>query len=241
MTELPTGPTATGPTPTAPTANAPAATGPAEVADDPLMLADLVRQHASRTGSTRLIIGITGGPGCGKSTLAARLVEQLAMTGEGAVVVPMDGFHLAQSVLRALDLTDVKGAPETFDAAGYLALLQRIRAGSDDIVYAPTFLREIEEPIAGAIPIPAGTRYIVTEGNYLLLDEPPWTELRAELDAIWFLEPPADIRINRLMRRHIQFGRTPNQALRRATTGSDAANAALIAPTRARADLIITV
>jgi pantothenate kinase len=215
--------------------------GPGVVADDPSMLAGLVRQHATRTGSSRLIVGITGGPGSGKSTLAARLVEQLAMTGDGAVLVPMDGFHLAQSVLKTLDLVEVQGAPDTFDAAGYVALLQRIRAVQDEIVYAPAFLREIEEPIAGTIPVLPGTRYVVTEGNYLLLDRSPWSRLRAELDAIWFLEPSEDIRINRLVRRHIQFGRTPNQALRRATTGSDAENAVLIAPTRNRADLIITV
>jgi pantothenate kinase len=205
------------------------------------MLAGLVRRHATDTGKSRLIVGITGGPGSGKSSLAARLADQLSIGGEGSVVVPMDGFHLAQSVLAALQLTEVKGAPQTFDGDGYVALIRRLRAVEDRTVYAPTFKRDIEEPVAGAIAVPAGVRYVITEGNYLLLDSDPWAQLRAELDAIWFLEPPEDIRVNRLVRRHIQFGRTPNQALRRATSGSDADNAALIASTRQRADLIITI
>ena len=110
----------------------------------------------------------------------------------------------------------------------------------DGIVYAPAFDRRLEEPVAGSIAVDADVRYVVTEGNYLLHDVAPWPSIRAVLDAVWFLDPGEEIRVNRLVRRHIQFGRTPNAALKRATTGSDAINAELIAATRHRADLVVT-
>ncbi len=213
---------------------------PAEFPDDAAQLAGLIRQHAERMGAARLIIGLAGGPGSGKSTTAARLVDEFSRAGERAAVVPMDGFHLAQRQLQLLGLTEVKGAPETFDGHGYLALLQRLRAHGDEIVYAPSFDRTMEEPVAGSIAVEPDVRFVITEGNYLLLDEQPWPAARAVLDTVWFVDPGEDIRINRLVRRHIQFGRTPSAALKRATTGSDAVNADLINATRGRADLIIT-
>lgn len=217
----------------------PAAPAPAEHSDDAGQLADLIRRHAERTGAARLIIGLAGGPGSGKSTTAARLMDEFTLRGERAAVVPMDGFHLAQRQLKAQRLVEIKGAPETFDAFGYLALLQRLRAHGDEVVYAPTFDRTLDESVAGAIAVTPDVRYIITEGNYLLLDVHPWPAVRAVLDAVWFLDPGEDIRVNRLVRRHIQFGRTPNAALKRATSGSDAVNAELIAGTRQRADLVI--
>ncbi|MEO5833843.1 MAG: nucleoside/nucleotide kinase family protein [Nakamurella sp.] len=213
---------------------------PAEHPDDAAQLADLIRRHADLTGARRLIIGLAGGPGSGKSTAAARLQDEFTLRGEWAAVVPMDGFHLSQRQLLAQGLVEVKGAPETFDAYGYLALLQRLRAHGDAVVYAPTFDRTLDESVAGAIAIAPEVRYVITEGNYLLHDEQPWPAARAVLDTVWFLDPGEDIRVNRLVRRHIQFGRTPNAALRRATTGVDAVNAEIIAATRHRADLVIT-
>ncbi|WP_240615670.1 nucleoside/nucleotide kinase family protein [Nakamurella deserti] len=232
------GPDPDEPTPAAaPPAPAPA---PAEMPDDAIRLAGLIRSHAERTGATRIIVGLTGGPGSGKSTTAARLLDEFTLAGERAAVVPMDGFHLAQRQLQAQGLADIKGAPETFDAEGYLALLHRLRTQRDEVVYAPAFDRTLEEPVAGSIAVAPDVRYVITEGNYLLHDVAPWPAVRAVLDAVWFLDPGEDIRINRLVRRHIQFGRTPNAALKRATTGVDAVNAELIAPTRQRADLVIT-
>jgi pantothenate kinase len=213
---------------------------PAELPGDALLLAGLIRAHAERTGATRVIVGLTGGPGSGKSTTAARLRDEFTLAGERSAVVPMDGFHLAQRQLQAQGLAEVKGAPETFDAHGYLALLQRLRNQRDEIVYAPAFDRTLEEAVAGSIAVAPDVRYVITEGNYLLHDAAPWPAVRATLDAVWFLDPGEDIRINRLVRRHIQFGRTPNAALKRATTGSDASNAILIARTRGRADLVVT-
>lgn len=188
-------------------------------------------------GRVRVLVGLTGAPGAGKTTLADALVSELGPT---AVAVPMDGFHLAGSVLAAEDLVEVKGAPHTFDGYGYLALLRRLRQpGANEIVYAPAFSRTVEEPIGSAIPVPGSMRYVITEGNYLLMAAEPWALVPDLLDAVWFLEAPQDIRINRLTRRHIQFGRTPMEALKRATAGSDADNAELIAATKPRADLIV--
>src|SRR4051794_19711122 len=119
---------------------------PPNFGGDAAALADLVRQHAAPLAAARPIIGLTGGAGSGKTTLADRMCEELIRGGETAVVVPMDGFHLAQRELSRLELTDVKGAPETFDADGYLTLMHRLRSPADHVVYAPAFDRTLEEP-----------------------------------------------------------------------------------------------
>jgi pantothenate kinase len=151
----------------------------------------------------------------------------------------MDGFHLAQQVLDARGLAEVKGAPETFDAAGYVALLRRLRERGPDVVWAPTFDRAIEEPIAGAIGVPQDVELVVTEGNYLLLEQGPWSQVRALLDAAWFADPPdEDVRRARLIARHRAFGEGPERARARAL-GSDERNARLVRTTRSRADVTI--
>lgn len=208
------------------------------VTADPAALAERLRALGADSPAARVLVGIVGAPGGGKSTLAQALV---AAIGAGAVEVPMDGFHLAQSVLDAAGTAAVKGAPHTFDAAGYVALMRRIRNHrSDEIIYAPTFRREIEEPIAGAIPILPEHRYIITEGNYLLLDTAPWTELKSIFNQIWFLDTPEDIRLQRLVSRHIRFGWSAPDAMVRATTGSDGVNGRTVLASRHRADLLIT-
>jgi pantothenate kinase len=186
-------------------------------------------------GGQRRILGITGAPGAGKSTLAAKLVD--ALDGR-AVVVGMDGFHFANTELARLGRTQRKGAPDTFDAAGYVALLRRLRAAGPDVVYAPEFRREIEEPIGSAVPVPADVPLVVTEGNYLLLESPPWDEVRPLLDEVWFLQPPEDERVRRLVARHRAYGRSLAVANERAL-GSDQRNADAVANTTARADRII--
>ena len=195
----------------------------------------LARAQALADGRGRRILGITGAPGAGKSTLARRLVD--ALDG-AAVLVGMDGYHLAQSELRRLDRAERKGAPDTFDAAGYVALLRRLRNLDAGTVYAPEFRRAIEEPIAAAVPVPIGLPLVVTEGNYLLLDAPPWSAVRGLVDEVWFLAPDEWTRREWLVARHRRYGRTDQQAAGRAT-GSDENNARLIAPTAARADLIL--
>ncbi|MEV7471038.1 nucleoside/nucleotide kinase family protein [Streptomyces kronopolitis] len=205
--------------------------------DLPYLLARARGLTASATPGRRPLLGITGPPGAGKSTLAAHLVAGLA--GQAALV-PMDGFHLAEAELHRLGRTDRKGAPDTFDPAGYAALLARLRSPEPDTaVYAPAFDRRIEEPVAGSIPVASHLPLIVTEGNYLLLDTAPWSRVRALLDEVWYVELDGAERIRRLVDRHEHFGRTRAEAERFVHT-SDEANARVVAATRARADLVVT-
>jgi pantothenate kinase len=197
-------------------------------------------QALAATGSRR-VLGICGAPGAGKSTLAAQLVAAL---GDRAVLVGMDGFHLAQRELVRLGREARKGAPDTFDAAGYVDLMRRLRRNGPEhadaeTVYAPEFRREIEEPIACAVPVPPEVPLVITEGNYLLLAEPPWSALRGLLDEVWFLAPDEAVRLARLVERHRRFGRSDAEAHARAH-GSDQANAVRILATAERADLILT-
>ena len=191
------------------------------------------RDLAARPGLA--ILGIAGQPGAGKSTLAERVVAAVP----GAVLVGMDGFHLAHATLTALGRVERKGAPDTFDAAGYVALLRRIGGlARPDVVWAPRFDREIEDAIAGAVAVTADVPLVVTEGNYLLLDEPPWCEVAGVLDACWYVEVDEDVRRTRLQARHERYGRTPAEARER-TWGSDERNAVLVSASRSRASAVI--
>ncbi|GIG67472.1 nucleoside/nucleotide kinase family protein [Phytomonospora endophytica] len=191
-------------------------------------------------GGGRRVLGITGAPGAGKSTVARRVVAAL---GDLAVYVPMDGFHLAQVELARLGRTARKGAPDTFDADGYVALLRRVRdVGNvgDATVYAPEFRRDLEEPIVGAIAVEASTPLVVTEGNYLLLGEGPFGAVAALLDESWYVEVPEDLRMNRLVERHRAYGKTP-AAAREWAYGSDQRNAVLVEGARERAGVLVSL
>ena len=192
--------------------------------------------EALRAGSRR-ILGIAGAPGAGKSTLAERLVAEL---GEKAVLVPMDGFHLADVALSRLGRLERKGAPDTFDAGGYVALLQRLRTQrpQDAPVWAPMFERELEQPLAGAIEVRGDVPLVITEGNYLLLEEGQFAQVRAMLDACWFVEVPEALRHERLIARHERFGKDP-RAAREWALGPDEDNARLVAATHDRADVVV--
>lgn len=196
-------------------------------------LLDRARALAS-TGSRR-VLGIAGGPGSGKGTLAEKLVGEL---GSAAVVVPMDGFHLAEAELHRLGRRDRKGAPDTFDAAGYVALLRRIREATET-VYAPRFHREVEESCAGAIAVDPDVPLVITEGNYLLLDQAPWSGVRPLLDESWFLHQSEDELVSRLVERHVHHGKTRAEA-EDWVHRSDMRNARLITPTSTRANLLVT-
>jgi pantothenate kinase len=188
----------------------------------------------------RSILGVTGSPGAGKSTYAEGLVRDLAAAGHQVALVPMDGFHLAHSALVAQGLVSIKGAPETFDAGGYVDLLRRLREPDGETVWAPRFDRDLEDAIAASLPVHDDVRLIVTEGNYLLLDQGPWARVRPLLDECWYLELDHAVRRERLLARHIRHGRPAADALAR-TDGSDETNARLIATTRHRADAILTI
>jgi pantothenate kinase len=185
----------------------------------------------------RRILGLTGSPGAGKSTLSAALLDAL---GPDAVLVGMDGFHLGGSELVRLGRADRKGAPDTFDTDGYCALLRRLseqRPGDADI-YAPVFDRALEEPIGSSVAVPADAPLVITEGNYLLLGTHGWAGVRPLLDEAWFVDVGADERHRRLLARRLSFGHEATAAEAWVTT-VDAANADVVESTRDAADLIV--
>lgn len=196
------------------------------VADLRLRLAD----------GNRMLLGIGGAPGSGKSTFSACLQKHF---GAGsAVVVPMDGFHLGNTIIDGTLLRDRKGAIDTFDVGGYLSLLQRLARRDEPIVYAPDFRRTIDEPIAASIAVPADVPLVITEGNYLLADEPQWRKVRAQLDEVWFLDTPPALRLSRLVERHVLFGKD-RAAAEAWAHGTDETNARMTEATRHAADRII--
>ncbi len=199
---------------------------------------DLVeRARRLAAGPGRAILGVTGSPGAGKSTLVAQLLARLP--GDAVAHVPMDGFHLADVALERLGLRQAKGAPDTFDAGGYIAMLRRIRADAEDVIYAPAFERDLEQPLAGAIAIPRAARLVLTEGNYLLVPDGRWPEVHTELDEVWFCDPDPAVRMAQLTARHVAFGKDPEQAAAW-VAAVDERNAALVESTRPRADLIVS-
>jgi pantothenate kinase len=187
----------------------------------------------SRPG--RAMVGIVGPPGAGKSTLAEALAQQL----DGrAVVVPQDGFHLADAELARQRLLDRKGAPASFDGWGCAALLERLRRRPDHVVYAPGFDRRLEQPLAGTVPVPPQAEVVLAEGSYLLLDRPEWRAVHAQLDEVWYVDTDPGLRAGRLVARHVGFGKSDAEAAAWVRTVDDP-NTELVARSRGRADLVV--
>jgi pantothenate kinase len=202
----------------------------------------LAREAVELVGDgSRAILGIAGSPGAGKSTLVDLLVTRIrAAEGDDWVAhVPMDGFHLADAQLDRIGARGRKGAPDTFDVGGYAHLLERVKREVDEPVYVPGFDRTLEQPLAAALVVLPSARLVVTEGNYLLLDDPDWARARRAMDAVWFVTSDESKRIARLIARHIEFGKTPDEARTWVET-TDQRNADLVAGTAGRADRVIS-
>ena len=205
--------------------------GPEDVPE----LRSRVDRYLAGSAGERVIVGVVGEPGVGRSTVAEDLVEDL---GEDAVLVPLDGFHLSNRVLESHVARGRKGAPDTLDACGFAQLVRRLRRQTEEVVYAPEYRRDIDEAVAGAIEIRRSVPVVVVEGSYLLLDQPPWTEVRRCLDATWYVVVDDEVRLARLAGRHQALGLYP-AAGRRWAQCQDEDNAGLVRRTRDRAHLLI--
>ncbi|MFK8023535.1 MAG: nucleoside/nucleotide kinase family protein [Ilumatobacter sp.] len=203
---------------------------PRQVVIDAETLADWIRERSR--GHERLLFGLAGAPGSGKSTLARRIADAL-----DAPLVPMDGFHLPDATLVERGLRSVKGAPHTFDSDGFVAAVRLLRAGDD--VSLPTFDRATDEPVPDSLHVGRAASVVIVEGNYLLLETPPWAELASIFDAVAHLHLQADVRVERLIERHIAHGKRRDEA-RHFVETSDEVNAAQVEAVRHRADLIVS-
>mgnify|MGYP000853583618 FL=1 len=193
----------------------------------------------ARTGDPVRVLGLTGPPGTGKTTIAAELAEALPAAGVAvAGLAPMDGFHMSNALLAARGLADHKGAPDTFDVGGYVALLGRVRR-ADAVVLAPDYRRDLHEPVAASLPIEV-EGVVITEGNYLGLELPGWADVRGLIDLLVYIDTPFDELASRLIERHMSFGRDRADAAHWVRT-VDAANMALVERTKARADLVLSL
>jgi pantothenate kinase len=209
---------------------------PEQLADQKAALAR-IQGHLEKS-SERVLIGIIGKPGAGKSTLSKFLMSKLSK--ELVTVVPMDGYHLSNKVLKDLKRADRKGAPDTFDVAGFVSLVKRIRSEQTQNIYYPIFDRAIEESIAAQGVVTSATKVVIIEGNYLLHDEGGWEVINDLLDESWMVDVDDDKRISRLISRHIAYGKDP-EAAKAWAKGTDEVNAKLIERGRTRADFVVAI
>lgn len=203
-------------------------------------LTQLLLDLSNERGNKRFLLGLTGVPGSGKSTLATSLMNNInkQLQKEVAVVVPMDGFHYHNELLVRKGLLQKKGSWETFDSENFVKLVKKIVRETTTTIYCPAYDRKLHNPVENAIEIQPIHKIIIVEGNYLLLDKWPWSELPTLFDESWFIAVPLGIVEKRLINRHVVTGRSLEEALQKVTT-TDLPNAQLIMDTKERADKII--
>jgi len=200
---------------------------------------EIARTLINRAGDKRrFIVAIAGPPGAGKSTLADALVVALQALGESAEVLPMDGFHMDNGVLQEKGLLSRKGAPETFDVRGFLDIIRAVRVAEGEVL-VPVFDRSRELAIAASRVIEVSTRFVLVEGNYLLLDRAPWSALDGEFDYEILISPPVATLEERLMDRWRGYGLS-EEAARAKTQDNDLKNGALVRDHYRGADIILT-
>ena len=198
----------------------------------------LARASKLQESSTRFILGIVGKPGAGKSTFTEYLSEHFSK--ELVAVLPMDGFHMSNEELIELGKRERKGAPDTFDVESFAKTLAAVKESYGSEVRFPLFEREIETSVADAGLIPAQAKLVLVEGNYLLHFQAGWEQIGGLLDEAWFLNVDEELRMKRLISRHIKFGKSPQQA-QEWSEGTDEANARLIQESETRAQYIVTL
>ncbi len=201
---------------------------------------DLIDKLSRLLPGQRYILGITGYPAAGKSTIAAELVKEVnqCMGSEVAIVVPMDGYHYSNETLRQMNLLELKGIPDTFDAVGFVDLLKKLRSNVHQDVLCPRFDRHSEASVPNAIVITPQHKLCVVEGNYLLLQKKPWDECGQYFDQVWFIDVTYETILPRLQKRHMEGGRTAEEAMRKVES-TDLPNARLIEATKPYADRLL--
>ena len=204
------------------------------------LVTELLETLSNSPDKDRYLLGITGCPAAGKSMLAGKLTDEINFrTGDDlAAVVPMDGFHLPNSILKERSLAKVKGAPETFDADSFVELINRLYEFPDQSIMCPAYDRRTHDPVENAITIQPGNRLIIVEGNYLLLNISPWNTIHTKMNEVWYIDAPLQTVKERLFHRHISGGASKDEAERKVAS-VDLPNAELTKKTCSLADKII--
>lgn len=205
-----------------------------------LDLASILEVVRQRGQSARSLTAIAGAPGAGKSTLAEAVVAKLNEEApDSAAVLPMDGYHFDDKVLVPLGLRPRKGAPDTFDVAGFYHMLQRLKRNEESEIAVPVFDRDLEIARAGARLILRAVRHLIVEGNYLLLDRPGWSSLRGLFDTTIMISVPEAVLRQRLVERWQSYQLPPDEVTAKVET-NDLPNGRLIMSTSAPAEFVVS-